>query len=355
MTVSSVSDPRFSVCIPNFNYAKYLALTCESVTSQSYNQYEIIISDNQSTDGSIEFIQKFAAQKQNVRVNINHTNLGFASNLEKATALAKGDFFILLSSDDLMNKGCLDMYAKTIRQAGILNTFILGSSVFKIDSEGNVIERSIPDADFWKPEDVDTGLSRQIGRKVYKVSGKTMLQRSLKVMGNPYYFLTVCYPKPLFEAVGGYAGGRMYNPDKWFNWKLFSKADFVLLIDEPLFSYRWHAQNQVALETSYGHLRYLVDEYRNTIELTDDMLRVADLDKKSAEKNFIKRSIYRHGIGEFLKGRWLKSLRIFFFGLSVFPSVMIVQPHFLPYVFLLLTTPLGSKLASVFFKRLPKK
>ena len=64
-----------------------------------------------------------------------------------------------------------------------------------------------------------------------KVPAKEMLQRSLAVMGNPYYFLTVCYPCELHHKVGGYSGGRMYNPDKWFNWKLFEQAEFVFLID----------------------------------------------------------------------------------------------------------------------------
>lgn len=337
--------PQFSICIPNFNYLSYLTLTCQSVTTQSYPNFEILISDNQSTDGSIDFIEDFRKSNDHVKVNINPVNLGFSANLEKVTSLASGKFFILLSSDDLMNAGCLQQYAKLIKACNN-DRIVVGSSVFKIDSGGSVIERSLPDPEFWKESDIDQMLSEAMGVRVYKVPAKEMLQRCLAVMGNPYYFLTVCYPAELYHKVGGYSGGRMYNPDKWFNWKLFAQAEFVFLIDEPLFSYRWHTQNQVALETSFGHLKYLVDEYRNAIELTDDMLRVASMNRSSMEINFVSRNIYRHGIGEFSKGRWFKSMRIFFFGLATFPGTMITRKYFLLYVLLLLTTPIGSFIAA---------
>lgn len=333
--------PRFSICIPNFNYRTYLELTCESVLIQDYSNYEIVIADNQSNDGSIEYIQKFAASHEFVEYFINPVNLGFAGNLEKVTRHAKGEYFILLSSDDLMNKGALTNYEKLINRIGGKDC-VIGSSVYKVDSDCKVFERCLPDPKFWKQSDIDAELSAQMGYTIYKVKAAEMLSRCLATMGNPYYFLSVCYPAGLFEKVGGYGGGRMYNPDKWFNWKLFSEADTVYLIDEPLFSYRWHQQNQLALETSFGYLKYLVDEYRNTIELTDKMLTTSGMSRKKAETNFIKRDIYRHGVGEFVKGRWVKSLRVFFFGLATFPHNMITRKYFIPYILLLLTTPLGS-------------
>jgi glycosyltransferase involved in cell wall biosynthesis len=336
-----MEPPLFSICIPNFNYARYLKLTCESVLEQDSQNYELVIADNQSTDGSIAWIKNFARTHSSTKFTINPTNLGFASNLEKVTSLASGSNFILLSSDDLMNQGALSTYEKFISLTGFKNC-VLGSSVFKVDSEGKVIERCVPEAKFWWASDIDPTLSLKMSHTVYAVKASEMLRRCLTSMGNPYYFLTVCYSTTLFEKVGGYGGGRMYNPDKWFNWKLFSEADTVYLIDAPLFSYRWHQQNQVALETNYGHLKYLVDEYRNTIELSDEMLNKAQVSRKQSIANFLHQDIYRHGVGEFTKGRWLKSMRIFFFGISTFPGVMVRNRYFIIYIIALATTPIGS-------------
>ena len=339
----------FSICIPNYNYTRYLPLTCESVVSQ-HASYEIVVADNRSTDDSVALVKAFKDLHSSIqiKIEINATNLGFAGNLEKVTRLARGSHFILLSSDDLMNVGALQKYEQLIELSGFSN-LVIGSSVLKIDSEGTVFDRGGPDPQFWKSTDIEPALSQRIGHTVYAVTGAEMLARCLQAMGNPYYFLTVCYPSSLFEQVGGYGGGRMYNPDKWFNWKLFEKADMVYLIDEPLFSYRWHAQNQVALETSFGHLKYLIDEYRNTIELSDTMLNRAGFNRLQAEKKFIHRDVYRHGIGSFVKGSWVKSLRIFFFGLSTFPKLMIMHRYFILYFILLSTLPVGSYLASKVF------
>lgn len=342
-------NPLFSICIPNYNYGQYLRLTCESVLVQDSKNFEIVIADNRSTDGSIEFIEAFAKENSFVKFTINPVNLGFASNLEKVTSLASGSHYILLSSDDLMNRGALPAYEKLIRLTG--DRSVIGSSVVKVNSAGEIFERCAPDTEFWKEADIDPGLSSSLGFRVYKVKAAEMLRRCLNSMGNPYYFLTVCYPAGLFHQVGGYGGGRMYNPDKWFNWKLFSEAEDVYLIDEPLFSYRWHQQNQVALETSFGHLKYMVDQYRNAIEVTERMLAGSGLSRRQVEDAFIKRDVYRHGVGEFMKGRWLKSVRIFFFGLSTFPGKMIFNRYFLPNLFLLLTLPVGSFVVSKLLKR----
>jgi glycosyltransferase involved in cell wall biosynthesis len=346
-------DPRFSVCIPNFNYLRYLRLTYESVAAQSFTNFEVLISDNCSTDGSAEFIRELGSLPF-VRTNFNESNLGFSANLERVSSLASGDFFILLSSDDLMNEGCLESYNRILKMEEPSKT-IIGSSVHKIDSDGKVIEYGGPDPQFWRPEDVDAAMTKEFGNTVYRVRGPEMLRRSLNAMGNPYYFLTVCYPRELFRTVGGYSGGRMFGPDKWFNWKLFSEADSVLLIDRPLFSYRWHAQNQVAQESSHGHLKYLVDDYRNTIELSDRMLHVAGISRTMSERNFVIRDIYRHGIGEFTKGRWIKSLRVFFLGLALFPKIMVVRPLFIPYALLLCSTPLGAMAVHYLFRNRQRK
>lgn len=348
--MAPVSGTRFSICIPNYNYLRYLRLTYDSVKAQSFTNFEVSISDNCSTDGSAEFIADTAAKANNVRVNFNETNLGFAPNLELASAQATGDFFILLSSDDLMNPGCLEIYDRIISlQQG--KKFVLGSAVNKIDSDGKIISYMSVDPVLWKKTDIDERLSTEMGCTVYRVTGGEMLRRCLQTMGNPYYFLSVCYPREMYKTVGGYSGGRMFGPDKWFNWKLFWQAESVLFIDKPLFSYRWHTQNQIAMESTAGHLKYLVDDYRNTIELSDPMLTAAGLTRNAAEKAFVERDIYRHGIGEFSKGRWLKSVRVFFFGLATFPKLTLLKPLFIPYLVLLLTTPIGAWISRYLFYR----
>ena len=54
-----MKDIKFSICIPNYNYAQYVGETIQSVLDQSYENFEIIIADNASEDDSLNVIKSF--------------------------------------------------------------------------------------------------------------------------------------------------------------------------------------------------------------------------------------------------------------------------------------------------------
>ena len=80
---------KFSICIPNFNYERYIGRTIRSVLEQSHEDLEILIADNASTDRSVEVIQSIKDARIHVRVNA--CNVGFAGNLDRAASNAGGD------------------------------------------------------------------------------------------------------------------------------------------------------------------------------------------------------------------------------------------------------------------------
>lgn len=339
---------RISICIPNYNYEGYLDKTLNSVLASSYRNFEILISDNASTDGSVALVKKYMEKYPLISLHCNAANLGFAGNLDVSGAMAQGDYMIMLSSDDLIAPEALEIYSSLIeKNPGT----VIGSSWDIISSHGEKIGYTGPNKAIWKDDDLDQNLSKQLGVSVFRIKAPVLLRRCLSNMATPFNFCTVAYKREWYERIGGYGGGRLINPDKWFHWKLLTVADDAVFIDKPLFQYRWHAQNQTSLQARTGTLKYMIDEYRNTIEVTDQMLKDAQVSRKQLGRNFINRDVYRHGVGEFLKGRWLKSLRIFFFGLSTFPGTMLSSGYLLPYILMLLTTPIGAKICSLFFGR----
>lgn len=334
---------KFSICIPNYNYADYLPLTFASIRTSTYTNLEVVVSDNASTDQSVSVIKEEGKKLRNFTFQVNSTNLGFAPNLDKAASLATGDYLIMLSSDDIMDKEALKTYHKL---AQVWPQAVLSSAWDIIDSEGKVIGRTGPNSKIWKNEDIDSELSKEFGCNVYRIKSNTLLKRSLLQMATPFNFCTVAYPKDLYLKVGGYEATRLINPDKWFHWKLLTKAEEAIYVDKSLFQYRWHNQNQTAQQLNSGYLKYMVDEYRNTMEITAEMLSCANINRKEFVQAFIHRDIIHHGLGEFSRGRWLKSIRIFFFGLSVYPGKMITNNYFAIYLFALLTTPITSWILS---------
>lgn len=337
----------FAICIPNYNYASYLPATIESVLQQSVADFEILVADNCSTDGSIEVIEKYKALSGKIRYKVNAQNLGFAGNLDSVVQLVKSPYTIMLSSDDLMRPNALSVYSKLIDAVGRDVPLLVSSAKNIIDAKGELL-RTERAADMLKPlwleTDKDERLSSIIGLTVFKVEAGEMLRRVIRTFGNPFNFLATCYSTSLLEKVGGYGTGRMINPDKWFHWRLLGEVDHVFFIDEPLFEYRWHASNQLAQEISSGYLKYVTDEYRTVIEMSPKLLGKARITRPELHRAFIDNVIIRHGLGELRRGFVLKSLRVFFYGWATFPALMLRDFRTYIYGPLVLLGPIGTLL-----------
>lgn len=347
-----MANLMFTICIPNYNYEKYLGRTLDSVLSNKSANFEIVVADNASTDSSIKIVEEKKLDYEHIQYKINPVNVGFAANLDRAAALASAERMIMLSSDDLMTSEALDVYQDIIQS---YPNAIICSTCDVIDSDDQKIGRIGPNKRWWSAKHFNAELSARLKCDVYVRKSDDLLRDCLTGMGSPFNFCTVAYKRDWYLNVGGYGGGRLINPDKWFHWKLMTIADEAIYIDKPLFKYRWHNQNQNAQQRSSGHLKYMLDEYRSTIEIDGKMLNRAGVTRDEFVSSFVKNDIYRHGIGEFTKGRWAKSAKIFFFGLSTYPAKMIFNVLFLPYFLILCTTPLGAYVSQLIRKMTTKK
>ena len=136
--------PRFSICIPNYNYSSYLDLTIQSLKMQIFESMEVLISDNCSTDDSVEIVKKHISEEFSIEYQVNPTNIGFAGNLDKVGSMAKGDWMIMFSSDDLVNVNALNIYDSFIRTLNDTQDFAFCSVFEKVDSQGNFIDYISP-------------------------------------------------------------------------------------------------------------------------------------------------------------------------------------------------------------------
>lgn len=99
---------KYSICIPNFNYEVYLRRTLASALGQTLSDLEVVVSDNASTDGSVSVVR--ACHDPRLRLRVNRRNVGFSGNLDRVAGMARGEFMLLLSSDDLMRPEALSVY-----------------------------------------------------------------------------------------------------------------------------------------------------------------------------------------------------------------------------------------------------
>lgn len=93
--------PRVSVGVPVYNGERYLAEALDSLLAQTFEDFEIIISDNASTDGTADIAREYAAADERIRYYRNETNLGSTRNYNQTIALARGEYFRWAAADDL--------------------------------------------------------------------------------------------------------------------------------------------------------------------------------------------------------------------------------------------------------------
>lgn len=115
-----VQDDRvssLSVCLLTYNHAHLLESTLKSALDQSISDYEIIVSDDCSTDSTWERILNFAAREPRIRPIRTPRNMGMAGNANFAVAHTNKEFVALLHHDDLYRHDLLEKWLSVMRES----------------------------------------------------------------------------------------------------------------------------------------------------------------------------------------------------------------------------------------------
>jgi glycosyltransferase involved in cell wall biosynthesis len=335
---------KFSICIPNYNYERYLGKTIRSVLDQQGVELEILVSDNASTDKSLDVVREFNDPR--IKIHVNNVNVGFSGNLDRAARMATGEYVIMLSSDDLIAPGTLEKYARLMATIARDRPAVVSSTWDVISASDEKIGRHGPDGALWLPADRAPELDELVGGPVYRVAGDILLKRCIERMKNPFNFAATCYSRVLYDKIEGYGGGRMFNPDKWFHWRMLAQTEWAYFVDLPFFCYRWHDSNQTALQRAAGALKLLVDEYANTLDLDNALLARLGLNRTDVEGAFIEYDIARHGLSTLAGGSRARARRIVDFGRAAYPQACRGNNRLRILRALLALGPLGEMLAA---------
>lgn len=110
MSAYQNKKPLVSVCIPTYNAEKTVVNTVRSILNQTYQNLEIIIVDNASTDNTLALLQKF--EDPRIKIYKNEENIGAEKNWNRCIGLARGEYIAIFHADDLYNP---DMVEKQVR------------------------------------------------------------------------------------------------------------------------------------------------------------------------------------------------------------------------------------------------
>lgn len=205
--------PHFSVIIPLYNKAPYVAKTVESVLAQTYGDYEVIIIDNGSTDGSNGVISQFTDPRiQIVRLE---ENVGVSNARNKGVELSTAPYITFLDADDWWEPTFLEEMAALVERhpgAGIY-----GTSYYIVKNGKKRVA----------PIGVEDGFTE--GEINYcRVYAKTLCM--------PLTSISICMPRTVFAEAGGFPAGIKLGED-FLLWIRVSLKHKVVLLNKPLSNY----------------------------------------------------------------------------------------------------------------------
>jgi glycosyltransferase involved in cell wall biosynthesis len=135
-----VPPPCVSICLPVYNGEKYVREAIRSILNQSFEDFELIISDNASTDGTGDICCEAASQDSRVRYFRSDLNRGLAWNHNRTFDLARGSYVMWIGHDDILAKDYIRRCFEVLEQdAGAVLCF---AKTVYIDDQGTVVTKT---------------------------------------------------------------------------------------------------------------------------------------------------------------------------------------------------------------------
>jgi glycosyltransferase involved in cell wall biosynthesis len=209
--------PKVSVLMPVYNAEKYLRLAIESVLNQSFSDFELLIVDDGSTDGSREIIRSYGDQR--IHATWNSTNRGECYTRNRALESARGKYVAVSDADDVALPGRFGQQVEFLDRAH--DILVVGGFSELIDNEGKV-------------------------NGVMRVPTDPLEIRWRLLFGNCMIHSTAMFRLEDARAVGGY--GDFPFAQDFDLWRRLSLRGRFANIETPLSQYRVH--NTSATQTT---------------------------------------------------------------------------------------------------------
>ena len=222
---------KFSVIIPVYNVKIYLPECVNSVLSQTYDNYEIILVDDGSTDGSSELCDEYANKKNTIIRAFHQNNQGVASARNLGIENANGDYIIFVDSDDWIDSKTLEHLEERLVNNNQLDVIVF--SYAKEYGNNSYIKHVIEDSQYSEDE-----LSKIVYRRLFGLTNNELKHpESLEYMSTCWgkAYRKECLNNCKFEnieIIGSFEDGL-------FNMDVLNENSIVEYINMPLYHYRY--------------------------------------------------------------------------------------------------------------------
>lgn len=203
---------KVSVLIPVFNAEKYLAEAIDSIISQTWEDWELVIINDGSTDSSLSIIESYTDKR--IRLINNELNLGLIKTLNKGIELCKGEYVARMDADDVAHPERLQKQVSFLDQNH--NHILCGTNADIINNKGEIVG------------------------KIMNPTSNTLLQISL-LFTNPFIHPSMMIRKSAFKE--SLFDEKALHVEDFELWTRLATKGKIANLEQALLKYRWHDSN----------------------------------------------------------------------------------------------------------------
>ncbi|MBW8001722.1 MAG: glycosyltransferase [Planctomycetes bacterium] len=234
---------KVSVIIPLYNYERYIGQAIDSVLSQTYTNWEIIVVDDFSSDGGLVVVGRYEdSLKEKLRVIENFENLGVSKSRNLGFRISTGDYIAYLDADDYWEPTKLEkqVLAMEEQDAGVVhtgvNTIISQETATWVGKPGRGIFGTSPAKGYW-----DSFWNEKLLAQLRKRTHFGILSD-----GDPICSSSIMVKREVVEAVGGFDEDLLYQHEDWVFLLKCSYYYVFYMLKDRLTNYRIHKEGYTA-------------------------------------------------------------------------------------------------------------
>lgn len=225
--------PAVSLCVPAYQAERHLRATLESLLAQTHSDFEIVVIDNNSSDGTAAVLESFSDSR--IRVIRNEYTLPLVDNFNHAVRQCRGEFVKLVCADDLLHPDCIAAQSAVLeRYRGVA---LVGAQTDFVDDAGSVLRSR-------------RGLGNIVGRHPAHHVVRTIVRSGTNPIGAP---LAVMFRRSDFLRSGGFRDRWLFLSDVDLWVRLLQYGEFYG-VPRTLASFRFGSQTVTATMAARSQL-----------------------------------------------------------------------------------------------------
>lgn len=283
-----IDRPLVSICVPTYNSSRFLRDTLDSIIAQTYDNLEVIISDNASDDETAAIANEYGV-KFGFKVFVNGGNIGAFNNWNGLIELAQGKYIAIYHSDDIYEPTIIEESVALLErqpQSGLVGTLAM-----VIDGVGKErylfkLPAGVALSPFYGLAEVFRAVLGNSGDRIFLVTSSVMVRRRLYTELGP------------FDTSGRFGSAGDYEM-----WLRIAARYPVAVIPRPLMRYRVHEEQGSELElrrnVALPDIMSVLDAYADSI---DDPALLAEYERYLGWA-YLKTALKQNCRGEYERSR----------------------------------------------------